>query len=706
MAAIGQIRKHYGLLVAVIAIALGAFILGDFAKGTSREPNNIGIVEGEEISYQDFSIQVEKSLEAQKQNSGQNQVEAQEAFNIKLSVWNQMVRQIIMGKEFDEIGLGVTSPDLFDQVQGINPHRFILQYFSDPTTGEYNPQVVLSYLQNIDNMPRENQLQWYEFERAVKEDYLMVKYNNLVSKAYHLPNAFAKMLDERVVVQADVDFVAYPYTAISNEEITVEDADFKAYYNENKEDFKQDETRNIQYVVFQVKPSAEDRKGQKARFDEYYEEFKTVEIADIVLFSNSVSDKRYEDKWYTQGELPVQIDLAMFDGEVGTSVEPYMFNNAYHTARLIESQMRPNEMKASHILIAYAGALRAAPGVSRLKTDAKALADSLYKVVRRNRNNIEALAIEFSNDGGVVENKGHYDWFPDGQMVPEFNEAIINGKKNDVVLVETSFGYHVIRIDGKRDIIKKVKVAMIERSIEPSNATYQEAYVKANEFASKGTSVEAFEATVEEMELSARIGDHLSPMQSNIAGLDESRQVIMWAFNDNTKLEEIYLFDNGDTYIVAVLSKINEEGYQSLDEVKSTITAAVNNRKKADMMIEKLSTSSNNSDLNALATEFSLKVENVANLTFDSRGFGSYGPEPDVLGAVFALNEGGVSAPVMGKKAVYIVNLKSLKAAELKNDYAALLLQMQSRFSAQVNYSLYRNLEENTEIEDNRYRFF
>lgn len=245
MAAIGQIRKHYGLLVAVIAIALGAFILGDFAKGTSREPNNIGIVEGEEISYQDFSIQVEKSLEAQKQNSGQNQVEAQEAFNIKLSVWNQMVRQIIMGKEFDEIGLGVTSPDLFDQVQGINPHRFILQYFSDPTTGEYNPQVVLSYLQNIDNMPRENQLQWYEFEKAVKEDYLMLKYNNLVSKAYHLPNAFAKMLDERVVVQADVDFVAYPYTAISNEEITVEDADFKAYYNENKEDFKQDETRNI-----------------------------------------------------------------------------------------------------------------------------------------------------------------------------------------------------------------------------------------------------------------------------------------------------------------------------------------------------------------------------------------------------------------------------------------------------------------------------
>lgn len=706
MAAIGQIRKHYGLLVAIIAIALGAFILGDFAKGSSRAPNNIGVVEGEEISYKDFSIQVEKSMEAQKQNSGKNQVEASETFNIKLSVWSQMIRQIIMQKEFDELGIKVTTDDLFDQVQGPNPHRYILQYFSDPKTGEYNPQMVLGYLQNIDQMPRESQLQWFDFEKAIKEDYLMTKYNKLVSKAYHLPTAFAQKLDQMAVSQANVDFVAYPYSAVSTEDVAVEDADFKAYYNENKEDFKQDETRNVQYVVFSVKPSAEDRKEQKARFDEYYEEFKTIPTADAALFANSSSDNRYVDKWYTQGELPVQIDLAMFDGEVGTTVEPYMFNNSYHTARLLASQMRPKEMKASHILIAYAGALRAGADVTRLKVDAKNLADSLYQVVRKNKNKIEELAIEFSNDGGVVENKGHYDWFPDGQMVPEFNEAIVNGKENDVVLVETDFGFHVIKIEGKRDITKKVKVAMIERSIEPSNTTFQEAYVKANEFASKGTSLEAYQAAAEEMTLSTRVGDHLNPMQASIPGLEESRQIIMWAFKENTKLNEVHLFDNGNNYVVAVLSKINKEGYQSLEEVKPVITAAVTNRKKADIMMAKIEASANKTNLSALASEFNLKVENVANLTFDSRGFSSYGPEPDVLGTVFSLKEGSISAPVMGKTAVYILNLKSLKAAEIKNDYAALILQMQSRFDAQVNYSLYRNLEENAEIEDNRYRFF
>ena len=127
MAAIGQIRKHYGLLIAIIAIALAAFILGDFAKGSSRAPNNIGVIEGEDISYQNFSLQVEKSTEIQKQNSGKNQIEAEEAFNLRLGVWNQMVRQIIMQKEFEEISLKVTPSDLFDQVQGTNPHRYILQ---------------------------------------------------------------------------------------------------------------------------------------------------------------------------------------------------------------------------------------------------------------------------------------------------------------------------------------------------------------------------------------------------------------------------------------------------------------------------------------------------------------------------------------------------------------------------------------------------
>jgi peptidyl-prolyl cis-trans isomerase D len=706
MAAIGQIRKHYGILVAIIAIALAAFILGDFAKSGPRTPNNIGVVEGEEISYKNFSIQVEKTLEAQKQNSGKNQVEVEEAFNIKLSVWNQMVRKIIMDKQIAEIGLTVTAPELFDQVQGLTPHRYILQYFTDPATGGYNQALVLNYLQNLDKMPRENQVQWFEFEKAIKEDYFNVKYNTLVAKAYHLPKAFAKKLDEMAVAQANVDFVAYPYSAISNETVAVNDNDFEAYYKKNKEDFKQDETRNVQYVVFNVKPSEEDRKEQSARFEESFQEFRGLDIADAAKFAHSNSDVKHEDKWYAQGELPVQIDLAMFEGEIGAIVSPYMYNNSFYAARLLQTQMRPKEMKASHVLISYVGALRAAPEVKRTKTQASALADSLFQLVRKNKTQLEELAVKFSNDGGVVENKGHYDWFPDGQMVPEFNEAVVNGKIGEIVLVETAFGFHVITIDDKRDLVKKVKVALLERNIEPSNQTYQDIYNSASEFASKASSLANFTSAAEAMKLTVRVGDHISPMAVSIPGLDDSRQTIIWAFNTKTKVEDVNLFDQGDTYIVAVLSKINEEGYQSLAEAKPGITEAVKNLKKAETMVTKLNASAGKGNLNSLASEFNLKVENVSNLTFDSRGFGVYGPEPLVVGTVFAQKEGSISTPLIGKKAVYVLNLRSLKAAQAKTDYAAMIQQMETRFSAQVNYSLYKSLEENAKIEDNRYRFF
>jgi len=429
-------------------------------------------------------------------------------------------------------------------------------------------------------------------------------------------------------------------------------------------------------------------------------------MADASLYANSVSDNRYVDKWYVQGELPTQIEVQMFDDAIGTTVEPYMYNNAYHTARLLGRAKRPSEMKASHILIAYSGALRAASGVTRTKEQAQSLADSLYKVVRKNTGKIEDLAIEFSNDGAVTENKGHYDWFADGQMVPAFNEAVVEGKKGEVVMVETPFGFHVIRIDDKRNMVEKVKVAMIDRAIEPSNQTYQDVYVKANEFASKSTSFESFKATAEEMNISPRVGDHLSPMQSEIPGLADSRQIIMWAYNENTSLHDINLFDSGNQYVVAVLSKINPEGYQTLDEVKSTIAGAVLNRKKAEMMIEKIDASANKNDVNKLAAELGLKVENLPNLTFDSRGFSNYGPEPDVIGAAFALKQGDVSAPVMGKKAVFVLALKSLKEAEVKDNYQVLQQQMLNRFNAQVNFSLYRTLEEKADIEDNRYKFF
>ena len=704
MAAIGQIRKHYGLLVAIIGIALAAFILGDLFKGQTREAVNIGVVDGEEISYRDFSLAVEKSVEAEKTNNQKLQLTSSEVFRIKQTTWNRMTKEIIMKKELEELGISVTSDELFDLVQGDNPHRYITQYFTDPNTGQFNGQLVLNYLQGLDMQPREAQLQWIDFERAIKEDQLNTKFNNLISKAYYLPTAFAKMADARKESEVQLQYVAQLYSSIPDAEVEVTDADYQKYYDENIEDFKQAETRDVDYVVFNVVASADDREAQRIKFDEYYEEMKTIPAQEVPIFTNSVSDAKYLDKWYKKGELPLQIEATMFDGEVGATVAPYLSNNAYHTAMLIEKGNRPDSLAASHILIAYAGASGAAPEITRIKTVAASLADSLKTVLQRNTKKLEELAIAFSDDPGVKENNGHYDWFPDGQMVPEFNQAVLDNDKGDVVIAETAFGYHVILVDGKKDYSDKVKVALIDRAIEPSNATYQEVYVKANEFASKCKTAD-YDDVVEEMGLSKRTLSDLTAMQENVPGQKEGRQIVIWAYGAEREMNDLELFDMNGSYLVTVLSNISAEGYASLESVKQNISSAVKNVKKADQIMAKISASANKDQLSKLAAELNTTVEDVT-LTFETSSFPGFGPEADVIGVALSMQKDQVRGPIKGSKAVFVLKATETRQATAKNSYEDLTKQMSNRFLSSVNFKLYKALEDQTEIEDNRHLFY
>jgi peptidyl-prolyl cis-trans isomerase D len=704
MAAIGQIRRHYALLVAIIGIALAAFVLGDLFKATPQQAINIGVVNGEEISYRDFSVEADKAIEAEKKNKQTAQLTSSEVFRIKQSTWTKMVKEIIMKSELEELGLTVTTDELFDLVQGDRPHRYITQYFTDPATGQFNGQLVLQYLQTLDQMPRESQLQWIEFERAIKEDQLNTKFNNLISKGYYVPKALAKLADTKREAQVEVQFVAQPYTAIPDNQVTVTDADYEKYYQDNKEDFKQDETRDIEYVVFEVKPSDEDREFHKAKFDDTYNELKKLSLIDVPVFVNSASDKNYVDKWYKQGELPLQVENLMFMAEPGTTVAPYISNNTLNSAILLERAARPDSLKASHILIAYAGANSAGEDVKRIKPAAQRLADSLLTVVKKNPASIEYLAIALSNDGAVKQNKGHYDWFPDGQMVPEFNEAVANGKEGDVVMVETVFGFHVIRIDGKKNVSDKVKVALLERKIEAGNQTFQDFYVKANEFASKCKSSN-FDKVVQEMGLNKRSLTDLTAMQENIPGQVEGRQVITWAFNADRKISELNLFDMGGSYIVSILTKIKPEGYATLADVKQNITPAVTNLKKGDVIIDKMKSSGNLNNLSALASEFNTTVSN-ANLTFDATSIPGFGPEAEAIGAAVAMESGATAGTIKGSKAVFVFKALDKRPATVKSSYEDMVKQMTNRFISSVNFRMYKAIEDEVEIVDNRHIFY
>jgi len=166
MAIIGTIRKQSGLAVIIVGVAIAAFVIGDFGKRRAKGTNDIAVVNGEEIPYTDFSAKVEESLDMQKENRGNEKITDQEAFQIRQGVYDNLIKEVIMGKEYDEIGLVVSPEELFDQVQGKQPHRYILQYFKDPKTGVYDPAIVLNYLKQLDQMEPKARKQWLAFGKS------------------------------------------------------------------------------------------------------------------------------------------------------------------------------------------------------------------------------------------------------------------------------------------------------------------------------------------------------------------------------------------------------------------------------------------------------------------------------------------------------------------------------------------------------------
>jgi peptidyl-prolyl cis-trans isomerase D len=292
MAVIGKIRKHSLLLIVVIGVALAAFVLGDLFQGGGggRPVVNVATIGGDDISIIEFNRKFEQNADATRQQMQNERLSQDDLFRIREQTWNQILQEVIMGKELDKLGLTVTTEELFDQVQGPNPHPAILQNFSNPETGEYDRSMVLNYLQNLDNMQPAAKEQWLVFEKYIKDDRLNTKYNNLITKAYNTPSVLARAgwIDRNH--KADFELVAVRFASINDSLVSVTDKDYKSFYDENKHMYERQASRDIEYVVFDILPSADDQRMAQKFTQDLVEEFSTT--SNIAGFVNANSDSR------------------------------------------------------------------------------------------------------------------------------------------------------------------------------------------------------------------------------------------------------------------------------------------------------------------------------------------------------------------------------------------------------------------------------
>jgi peptidyl-prolyl cis-trans isomerase D len=702
MATLEKLRNRAGTLVAVvIGLALLAFILGDlFGSGGSLFTKNqfeIAEISGKSIPYQLYQERIDNITELNKASRRQTSLDEQTTENIREEVWNELVQEYVLGSRYKNLGITVSSEELFDMVQGRKLHPIIRQEFGNPQTGVVDPAMVVQFLKSLDADPSGLQRAiWLYLENLIIRDRLFSKYNNLITKGMFVTNLHADRSIEERNKRVDFNFVVARYSTISDSLVTVTASDLKAYYKKHNHEFEQKASRDVEYVVFPILPSQDDFTLAEEWINRIKEDF--VNASDAVQFTNLNSDTPYRNQYFNQGQLPTEeLNDWAFSAKEGEVFGPEFDGGSYLLARLVDVAFLADSVKARHILI----------GVQQQTQEeynaAKAKADSLLKVVKSSRN-FATLAQQHSSDPGSANLGGDLGWFPEGAMVQPFNDACFNGNKGDIVLVETQFGFHIIEIQDKSKPSKKVKVALLERTVVPSTRTYQRIYQEASEFAGLNNTYEKFENAVLEKKLSKRIASNLNEADRRVAGLENPREMVRWAYRSKEKAVSP-VFEFGENFVVAALTRVREEGSAPLSQVEDDIKAIVIRDKKAEILMKRFTEAMNTSkNLDDLASSLSVSIQNASRTSFSSFSLPVVGFEPAVIATAVYSEEGVLTGPVKGNSGVYAltVNAVNVEEADQYTESSRLLNLYQSRTLREV----YDAIKTDSKIKDNRSKFF
>ena len=356
--------------------------------------------------------------------------------------------------------------------------------------------------------------------------------------------------------------------------------------------------------------------------------------------------------------------------------------------------MISDSVKARHILI----------NIEKGDTaKAMATADSIKNAVNKG-SKFADLAMLFSKDQGSAVKGGDLGWFKQGAMVAPFNDACFNGKKGDMPIVISQFGIHFIEILDKGAASKQIQVLTIERKVEPSQKTYDGMYNKANMFASKNTTGELFDSSIIKQGLNKRIADNIKENDKTIAGLDQPRELIRWAYTATKgDLSKVYTF--GDKYVIAHLVDIKEKGTLPIEEVKEAVTIEARKIKKAQMLLDKFNAASATT-IDALAQKLNVTATDADNVNFANSYIPGMGNEPVMIGKIFATKAGAMTKPIKGDNAVAVIMVKTITPAPPTKDYSANIKQLTEQRKSRSDYEVFNTLKERANIEDGRSKFY
>ncbi len=706
MAILENIRKRTTVLILIIGMALFAFVISGIFTSNGFSGGKVGSSVGE-INGQEISIDVfRKKIERASRNSGPNASSMQ----LVNSIWNQIERSTLLDQQIASLGIEIEQDQIIEVIKN-SPGLAQNPQFVDEN-GVFDERKFRDFILELKlNAPSQYE-DWLQDEEAIIESAKQQVYFNLVRAGMGATLKEGEFDYKLANNKVDIRYVRVPFTSIPDSTIVVTKNEIEAYIKKNQKKYTQEKSRDIQFVYFEEAPSAADLEATEATIvrllddtEEYFADRDTTvtikgfrNTTDVAAFLDRNSDAKYDTIFKTQNELPANFADSLMGLQVGEFFGPYRDGDVFKISRMMAK--KPNgSVKASHILITYEGAERANPEVKRTKEEAEAKAKEVLASALKSDAVFAQLARD-NSDGPSAPRGGDLGYFQEGVMTPKFNDFAFGNPVGHIGLVETEFGYHIVKVDDKRD---QVQLATLTRDIEPSDETINTLFTDATKFEMAAVDSEkSLSEIAKENDYVVRPVNRLKAMDENLPGLGAQRRIVQWAFAEDTKLGDIKRFDINNGYAVVQLTATYKKGLMDVEDASVTVLPLLRKQKKA----EKIKAANAGKSLEDIASSNNTNVSTATALTAKTPTIPGAGREPLVVGTAFSMNTGDISNLIVGESGVFKFEVTNKEEAPALDNYVTYANALQAANASTVANSIVEALKEKAEIVDNRSIFY
>lgn len=696
MAVLEKLRVKFGMAVSIIiAIGLLSFIIDPneviSAFNGMSSKYDVGEINGKSVSYNDFQEDVQKFTTINELMTGSSAQGAEQQAQIRNAAWQDLVTRYLFNENANAAGLRVGDAELVDLTTGDMISPLIAQNpaFMDEN-GNFSKSNLVQFINNIDSDQSGNlRLYWNYVQSSIYNQQLFAKYSSLFSQS----NVNSPMMLRRTIAEnnttSDVDFVMVPFGYEQDSTIVVSDSEIKNYYKNHKKFYKQQASRDIAYVVFEVKPSEKDIAAEGQKVTELHEEFATADNMKSFLMKNS--DRPYDDKYYKPGELKSvssEIEDFVWNGN-GSVSNVIAKGNDFYIARVMDTRLIPDSVYVKHIL---------------LQGNDVEKADSLKNAIVKGAN-FSSVASIYSADKNSAEGgeKGNIGWMTQNYMIPGF-ESVFTAAKNVPFVIKTQYGTHIVEVSKTSAPILKKKVAVLYKETIASKETFQTVYAKANKFAvTAAGSYDNYKKAVDSLGVYSHPVNNMLEGADRLGAIDNAKEVSRWAFENKVgKVSNIMTVDN-NYFIIATVRGIHKEGYAKVSEVASSIKQQLYYEKLAEKKSAEVAEKIKGlTDLQAIAEKLGTTVSSQSGVAFSSMSAQSL--DPKFIGAVSVAPVDQISGPVAGGIGVYVFKVTGRDTGSFYTEDDA--KTRQSQMAMYTTQAIIPVMMQDADVKDNRARFY